>query len=1042
MSPNKEIIKHPGTIHDMFKEYIESISIKFSYTETSEMGYRADFEILLKGVFQSISVKRIDHDAKARKGNKPDFVILNSDVPILYIETKDIGSPLDKIENSEQMSRYFGYTNLVLTDYIEFRFYRNGIRYENPIKIADSHIKNRIITPIPENYHRVASTLLDFSQSHKEPIRSGKHLAKILGGKAQRIRDNIKQFLSVESERNAEIKGVYWTIRNKLVHDLTHESFSDMYAQTLVYGLFVARYYDEVPENFSRQKARELVPASNPLLRHFFDHIVGPDFDKRLEYIVNELCEVFLHANVQELMKEYYQKDLWGETHKIDFPVIYFYEDFLKEYDPQLRKKFGAFYTPLPVVRFIVRSVDYILKKEFNLYAGLSDTSKTKTGIHRVQILDPSVGTGTFISAIIREIYLQLKKSGQDGRWHTYVHNDLLPRLHGFEIMIVPYTIAHLKLSMAFKETGFKYFNKRLGIYLTNSLEESTDEAIPKQKNLFGEWGFAKSITDESKAASSIKNQKPIMIVIGNPPYSSVSSNETEFANRLVQKYKLEPGSNQKLQERKHWLNDDYVKFIAFAEDMVSKNGEGIIGFITNHGYIDNPTFRGMRWHLMETFDALYIIDLHGNSNKKEIAPDGSKDENVFDIQQGVAIILAIKSEKKNKNLAKVYHFDIWGKRESKFAQLTRLSIENIKWTNLKPRFPNYFLAPEGSVELGNQYQQGFSICECFLEYTSGIVTMGDGFIVSEDKDVLEERINNFLVESISENSLKEKYDLGKNYAKWIIQNKKEIVIDYNKIVPFIYRPFDNRYAYFDNKLIWRPRTNIMKHFINGFNVGLIVPKQLTPDEDAGGYITKSIGGHKTFSAFNSNYYFPLYQYLEDGSQISNMNDKIEEEIKSRIGDASFEEIFDYIYSILHSLKYRQKYKVFLKIDFPRIPYPKDLKSFKELVVFGNELRILHLLESPKIYQFITTYPIAGSNIVNKLNYSDNNVYINKDQYFGNVPESSWNFHIGGYQPAQKWLKDRMNRPLNNDDIEHYQKIIVALTETQQVMVKIDQIEF
>ena len=485
-----------------FENYIQSISSKFSHEETSEMGYRTDFEILIKGIFESIKVKRIDHDARAKQGNKPDFVVLNNDVPILYIETKDIGVSLDKVEKSEQMARYYGYANLVLTDYLEFRFYRNGLRYEDPIKIANYDIKNRTIAPIPENYEHVAKSLIDFTQSHKEPIKSGEHLSKIMGGKGRRIRDNIKQFLSNESEKNAPTMRVYDTIKKQLVHDLTLESFADMYAQTLVYGLFIARYYDETPENFTRQEARDLVPASNPLLKHFFDHIAGTDFDERLKYIVDELCAVFSHANIPELMKQYFEKDLWGETTEGPDPVIHFYEDFLKEYDADLRKKLGAFFTPLPVVRFIVRSVDYILEKDFGLAAGLADTSKLATGTHRVQILDPAAGTGTFISAAIRIIYKRLLKNGQKGRWPTYVHHDLLPRLHGFELMMAPYTIAHLKLSMAFKETGFKYFNRRLSIYLTNSLEESG-----AQKDLFAGFGFAESISNESKEAAVIKTK-------------------------------------------------------------------------------------------------------------------------------------------------------------------------------------------------------------------------------------------------------------------------------------------------------------------------------------------------------------------------------------------------------------------------------------------------------------------------------------------------------------------------------------------------------
>ena len=420
-------------------------------------------------------------------------------------------------------------------------------------------------------------------------------------------------------------------------------------------------------KTFPAKKPAILIPKSNPLLRHFFDHIVGPDFDKRLEYIVNELCEVFSHANVQELMKQYFKDDLWGKTHEGPDPVIHFYEDFLKEYDPDLRKKLGAFYTPLPVVRFIVRSVDYLLEKDFGLASGLADTSKTATGIHRVQILDPAVGTGTFISAVIRIIYERLLKDGQKGRWPAYVHHDLLPRLHGFELMMAPYTIAHLKLSMAFKETGFWNFHRRLGIYLTNSLEESTTRT-----DLFTGFGFAESIAEESKEAAVIKNETPIMVVIGNPPYSVSSSNKGEWILDLIKDYK------KNLNEQKINLDDDYIKFIRFAEHFIEKNKSGIVAMITNNSFIDGITHRQMRKHLLETFDDIYILDLHGNSKKKEKAPDGGKDENVFDIQQGVAISIFVRKADEKKDLGTVYHAELYGKREDKFKVLNESDIENI----------------------------------------------------------------------------------------------------------------------------------------------------------------------------------------------------------------------------------------------------------------------------------------------------------------------------------------------------------------------------
>ena len=970
---------------NIFDKYLHSISSKFSHPETSEMGYRTDFEILLQGIFEKINVKRIDHDPKAKQGSKPDFIVMKNDIPILYIEAKTIGESLDKIEKSKQMERYFGYANLVLTDYVEFRLYRNGIKYNEPIKIAEYNLNSRTITLLPDNYDFAGNTLLQFTQSHKEPIKSGEHLAKIMGGKAQRIRDNIKDVFTKKNEKNRELFSVFDTIKKQLVHDLNEETFADMYAQTLVYGLFVARYHDKTPENFTRQEARDLVPTSNPFLRHFFDHIIGPDFDDRLKYIVNELCEVFSHANVQQLMKEYFWEDLWGKTHEGFDPVIHFYEDFLKEYDAELRKKMGAYYTPLPVVRFIVRSVDYLLQTEFNLPSGLADTSKLENSVHRVQILDPAVGTGTFLSAVIREIYLKLKNSGQIGRWTTYVHNDLLPRLHGFELMMAPYTIAHLKLSMAFKQTGFIRFYRRLGIYLTNSLEESKI-----QEGLFPGFGFAESIAEESKQATVIKNETPIMVVIGNPPYSVSSSNKSKWILDLIKDYKKD------LNERNiQPLSDDYIKFIKYAEYFIEKNKTGIVAMITNNSFLDGLIHRQMRKHLLETFDEIYILDLHGSTKKKETAKDGSKDENVFDIQQGVAISIMIRKSDKKEKLGKIKFAEVYGTRLHKFSTLDDNELNLIKWQNINSVQPNYFFVPK-DFESIHLYNKGFKINEFFINNTSGVKTHSDDELVS---------FNEF------ENNNK----------------------------PYLYRPFDTRWIEYDLDKVIRHRFSVMKHMLKD-NISLLTCRQQSSFNFQHVFITSELSDICSVSlqTKESTYAFPLYWYIEDNKRIPNLQKEIVEEIEKTVGKVTPEDILAFIYAVLHSPSYREKYKEFLKIDFPRVPYPKDKETFKKLVKFGTELRSLHLLESPKVNQFITTYPVPGNNEVEKINYKDEKVFVNKEQYFGKIPEIAWNFYIGGYQPAQKWLKDRKGRILTNEDIEHYQKIIVALFETDRIMKEID----
>lgn len=1027
-------------------EYLAKIAQKFKDSQTSEMGYRTDFENLLETIFTKEQKYHIHHDAKAVGGNKPDFVVLKNQVPLVYIENKDIGVDLDKIEKSNQIDRYFGYDNLILTDQVEFRFYRNGEKYGEPIKIATYDKSIRIISPIPENFSLLKKTIVDFALSHKEPIRRGKHLAKIMGGKAQRIRSNVQEMLVSETDRYIDLNKMRDVVKENLVTGLDDESFADMYAQTLVYGLFAARYNDTTSDTFSRAEARELVPKTNPFLRAFFDHIAGTSFPERLRFIVDELCEVFTHADVHELMHEYFRKEsLFGEVHETPDPVIHFYEDFLKEYDVKKKMEMGVFYTPKPVVQFIVRAVDSILKSEFGLEKGLADATKIsiekkeidpKTGkekkvqkeYHKVQVLDVATGTGTFLNEVITHIYASMK--GQEGRWPAYVENDLLPRLHGFELMMASYTIAHLKLGMTLHGTGAGKITGRLGVYLTNTLDEPVD--YTNQNTLFG---IMDSIAQESKNASRVKSEYPIMCVIGNPPYSGISMNKHYTENSV---YKVEPGGLQKLQEKKNWLDDDYVKFIRFAESLIEKNGEGVVGMITAHGYIDNPTFRGMRWHLRKTFNKIYIVDLHGNSNKKEASPDGSKDGNVFDIKTGVSIIFGVKNKtKKESELAQVLKADLYGAREDKFKKLDVGSIENFEWVELPQETELWTLEGKGKKE----YQKGFSVAEIFPENTTGIVTMGDSFIIDQSKKILSERIGAFLENSISENELKNKYDLGKNYAKWVIDNKKKIENNHINIVPIDYRPFDTRYTYFDKNLVWRTREQVMSNFINRNNIGLVLMRQSTDDTYNHVIVSSNIVDNRfMYSGKGITLEIPLHLYPAQGEKIPNLNKEIWQKINEVVGEMSPENILDYIYAVLHSPNYRVKYKEFLKIDFPRVPYPENKDAFWKLVAFGTKLRELHLMTSPEVNTLITTFSVEGTDEVEKVAYKNGNVYINSMQYFGDVPEIAWNFYIGGYQPAQKYLKDRKGRKLSSDEIEHYQKIIKVLFETDKVMEEIDEV--
>ncbi len=517
------------------------------------------------------------------------------------------------------------------------------------------------------------------------------------------------------------------------------------------------------------------------------------------------------------------------------------------------------------------------------------------------------------------------------------------------------------------------------------------------------------------------------MVILGNPPYSGESNNNFEHANKLIDKYKIEPGGKEKLKERNpKWLNDDYVKFIALAEDLVEKNGEGVLGFITNHSYLDNPTFRGMRWHLTQTFDEIRIIDLHGNAKKKEVALDGDKDENVFNIMQGVSIIIAIKHKAKdNKKDARVLVSDIYGKRESKFDYLNQ---DDIKYKQINLDSKQYYFVDK-NIEGKDDYEKGFSLNDLFKVSNVGIVTSADSILIAPSKEELSQRLS----KAKSENS-----------AKKTIQKLKQEVIDGSKIKSISYRPFDDQFIYYEPKVIERARYDVMQHLIDRDNICICLCRQQKLGFFAHAFVANKIIESSLVSNKTSEItsILPLYFYLDDGTKASNLKKEIVLEIEKIIGEVSPEDILDYIYAVLHSPSYREKYKEFLKIDFPRVPYPQYRKAFDKLVSFGRELRELHLLESSKVNSFITTYPEGGSDIVEKKfpKFKDGKVYINETQYFGGVPEVAWNFYIGGYQPAQKWLKDRQGRKLSNSDIEHYQKMIVALFETDRIMKEIDKV--
>ncbi len=996
-------------------EYIKQINEQFGTGIAHEHSYRPMLQQLLSEMLPTFVVT--NEPARIECG-APDFIISSSktNTPVFYVEAKDIDDrDLDgRKENKEQFTRYKKSLDyIIFTDYLDFHLYENGEWVKN-VRLAEVQGDNIVLCK--EDLEDFIALVNHIASTKPSKITSAKRLAVQMAAKARILASTINNAFclaeedSKSAEKNKQLQGQLDAFRKVLINDLTPQGFADIYAQTVAYGMFAARLHDNTPDNFSRQEAANLIPKTNPFLRNIFQQIAGYDLDERIAWIVDDLINVFLATDVQKVMKNYSQKGIHRD------PMIHFYEDFLKAYNPSLRKLKGVWYTPQPVVQFIVRAVDEILQRDFELSEGLADYSKfvhevvneqyekgekkfkgksssptIKQEMHRVQILDPATGTGTFLAEVVNQIFD--KFNGMQGMWQGYVNDHLLPRLHGFELLMASYAVAHLKLDMLLQQTGFNHAenSRRLKIYLTNSLEE----VHPDTGTLWAQW-----LSDEASAANRIKRDCPVMVMIGNPPYSGESQNKGEWIMRLLEDYKKEPGGKMRLNERNpKWINDDYVKFIRLAQNYVERNKCGIIGFINPHGFLDNPTFRGMRWNLLSTFDKIYTINLHGNYKKKEVCPDGSPDENVFDIQQGVSINLFIKTgEKKVSELGKVYYYDLYGKREEKYDFLTNTPFSEVKYQELQPVAPMYFFVPK-NFGLMDEYEKGVSISSLFSLGSMGITTGHDKEMVS-------------------------------------LQSFKS---DYN--FQYSYRPFDIRWINYDVKQITRARANVMNN-LKKPNIALCLIKVNSSSDGlfkvlmSAGLIDKTILSSKD----NANV-FPLYLYTKEfGEEKKNPNLKKEEwqKFNDAVGkETTPEEILAYIYAVLHSLSYRERYKEFLKVDFPRIPLPKTAKEFNRLTAIGQQLIDLHLMNNTQSWKCTTTFPEVGSQQVDFQEWKDGQVWINDKQYFGNVPESVWEFYIGGYQPAQKWLKDRKGRTLSFDEIKHYLHIIHALEETERLMKEI-----
>jgi predicted helicase len=937
-----------------------------------------------------------------------------------------------------------------------------------------------------------------FVIKHREVISTSKALATRLAELARDIRHRVNAVLEVESEKGP-IRKLHAAFKQALIHDLSEDDFADMYAQTIAYGLLLARV--SRPAGLVAENLVDMVPVTNPFLQELLEtflHVGGRkrkkgaslDFD---ELGVTEVVEVLRHANMEAVLRDF------GDRNPQEDPVIHFYEDFLKEYDSEKRTKRGVFYTPRPVVSFIVRSVHELLQTEFGLEDGLADTTtwgemaarhpdlKIPDGAHPndpfVCILDPATGTATFLVEVIDIIYktLLVKWTRQGlnqtqvrGAWNDYVPKYLLPRLHGYELMMAPYAIAHMKIGLILGATGYRFgSNERVRVYLTNALEPAQDFSDRFEFDV-------PALAHEAQAVNEVKRHKRFTVVVGNPPYANFGQlNKIPFILDLLEDYK------RGLDEKKINLDDDYIKFVRLGHHLLAHTGCGMLGLITNNTFVDAPTRREMRHQLISSFDSIWVLDLHGNSIERETCPDGSPDENVFDIQQGVAISFLTRSPNvENANGCRdTKHAHLYGLRAGKYVWLHQNSVSKGAFTNVVPSPPLYLLQPyDTSVQ--HEYERFIPIPDVLCVSGSGVKTDRDDLCFDMDRTRLQDRMRKAFTGGY-DSSFKEKYRLVDSSSYDLTRRLTTMQFDTAAVMPCLYRLFDQRWLYYQRGFTSRPAWEVMQHMLKR-NLALLVKRQARDGGYDWFFVSQRPIVDGLFSIDNKGreQILPLYLYEDQTASQRTVDDAIRTNFHptflrllcERIGLRAAppwglpatirpEGVFHYAYAVFHSPLYRARYVEFLKTGFPRLPLTSNLDLFRELARLGGELVALHLVEASAQQGVTARYdksakgwryevaagcrvPVAldfkgpAEPVVEKVSWSRDTVWLDKKQTegFHGVREDVWDFHIGGYQVCEKWLKDRKGRTLTAEDITHYHRIVIALHETIRIMQEIDDV--
>ena len=978
--------------------------------------------------FRRNTIRFVQEPRRLDQIGRPDFVAMNGLLPLGYIEAEAYSRDLNRLTGhaQEQNARFTeNLDNFILTNFVDFQLWTDGQRREEA-RVGDGTGD--------------FETLLErFLNTDPVQITTPEALARYL---ARRTRELQTQVTTVLTDESSDIYRMFSAFKELLLSTLTPDDFADMYAQTLAYGLFAARCTLPNATNFSRRTAVDALPRSNPFLIELFHHIASPRLEENVTYILDEIA-----ALLGNVPTEMFRTAFDARNHFED-PVIHFYETFLAEYDPQRRVDRGVYYTPPQVISYIVRSVDSLLKMELNRPDGLADENTL--------ILDPATGTGGFLLRVLEHIQESVTQTYGTAAWQQYVNAELVKRIFGFELLVAPYTIAHLKLGLFLQAQGW-HAEERLRIYLTNTLEQPSEMQPPLP--------FAEFITDEANAALSVKRDEPLLVILGNPPYPRDSANpsidnegQLTFIGELIEDYKRvdgEPIGEKNLKA----LQADYVKFVRWAQWRIDRNGEGIVGYIVNNSFLDGPIFRGMRKDLWDNFNTIYLLNLHGSTRKKEAIPEGKKDENVFDIIQGVSILLCVK-KRNNPMPAKVYYADMWGRREEKHNTLSETGVQTTEWNELQPTSHHYLFVPQ-IVDQRAEYEMGWEVNKIFQAGQVAIVTGRDKLTLHRTAEEVRETVADFI--SLPEEVAREKYKLRRDSRDWRVRFAQMDLRNHpdseQHTVPIYYRPFDARWTYYTGQSAGfhrEARQDIMQHLQPATNLALCVCRVVKSPIWQHALITDKITEKCYISnrTSESGHVFPLYLYpnpeelgLETERSV-NFKPAFLTALSEVLGlpqtapfnlpeGISPEQILAYIYAVLFSPTYRERYYDFLKYDFPRIPLPQDTNQFRTLAALGQRLIDWQLLKDvsvPPRHRFEG----EGDGVVRRVRYMDEQVWINPTQSFTDVSMEVWEYEIGAYRVCEKWLRDRRGEVLRYEEVRQYHAILVAVAETLGVMGEID----